>query len=742
MIVVPAQRSCLFPVSALVCALTAGCGGGGGATTGSLLVRDTARVRVGVVDSGFVVEHPQYSALVEDFRVFSDGTSAGTNTTSIRDTEDPHGTYVVQTIAGKAVGLVDGARELSLLLAKATPINTNPTPGPSDYWIATRDIHAGTVWAIDRGAKVMNYSLGPLYLLDGYLRKSFDYAVSHNVAVVIAAGNESLSLTQHAQSLGSASSLFSYADLRNNTLVVGAVQRSGGDLVRAPYSNYAGSDVAIQSRFLVAQAPVSLRSQFPTGDSYTNWLATGTSFTAPQVTAALASLLTRWPHLSAASSTQILLDTADQTFSSLYAQKNCGEAGVGSGTTNCGLFYFGQGILDMDAALNPIGATHIATGSTVNSGMTSVGGTSFALAPAFGDGAAQLRLSSALFDSYGRDYSFNLASRMQASASFSNSQNWVARLGETRQAKEDGAARFQFAHAGHGGLLAADGRWSLDGGHALHWQRATGRHYQDHASTYPWLSLAGQDALSSYDWIDEFGVSRPLSNSARLYAGWSRASFDNATALANEPTTSDTSAIRQKLQLSWGQPLETRLIVGWAHTQELGAALGGQGAGALALNRSFGQSAFAQFERPLNGGWQVFGQVELGEMTVKGEGLLQGITGVGTSRWAAGFAHKTQAHRWGLVMSQPLRVERAEAVFDLPVGRTLDGRVLREARSVDLTPTGRQVNFELALERQRSPGNLQDSAGLFGLHLIYAHDAGHVRNAKDWAVLGSYRLRW
>lgn len=723
--------------------MIAGCGGGGGgATTSPLLVRDKSSVRVGVVDSGFVVEHPEYAASVEDFQVFSGGVGAATNSSTIRDTEDPHGTYVVQTIAGKTTGFVKAAGDASLLLAKATPVDINPSPDHRDYSFDSRDLHAGTVWAIDRGAKVMNYSLGPMYLLDSNLRKSFDYAANRRVAMVIAAGNEGLSLTHDAQAYGLAASLFNDESLRKSTLVVGAVQSSGGALVIAPYSNYAGSDAAIQSRFLVAQAPVRVLGRLPSGDSYANLLASGTSFTTPQVTAALASLLVRWPHLGAVDSTQILLDTADQTFSSLYAQNNCGEAGVGSGTKNCGLFYFGQGLLDMQAALNPIGTTHIATGSTVNSGGQSVSSTTLSLAPAFGDGAARLELGSALFDSYGRDYTFNLASRMQAGASLSGSRSWWSQLGEDHQTLESPGVSLQLAQAGTGHLLAARGRLDIHGESALHWQRASGLHYQDRAAPYPWLSLAGQDTLSRYDWIDELGVSRPLSGSARLYAGWSRASFENESMVPHEPSSTDPSATKQQVRLSWGQPLQTQWTMGWAFTREGGAAMGAQGGGALALDRSYGQSAFAQFERPMDGGWQLFGQFELGELNVKGDSLLREIQGAGTSRWAAGFSHNTEAFRWGLALSQPVRVEKAKAVFDLPIGRTTDGSVLREARRVDLTPIGRQVNLEFALERQPAYRALQNPDGRFGLHLIYAHDAGHRQGAKDWALLGSYKLRW
>jgi hypothetical protein len=757
-----ARPVALFPAGARLVlsagaslALLAGCGGGGGGTTGPLLVRSTEAIRVGVVDTGFVVSHPEYAEFVENFQVFSAGTATTTNTTTIEDTEDPHGTYVAQVIAGKTTGFVETTGDASLLLAKATPINVSPSVLYTDYVLDTRDILAGTVWAIDRGARVMNYSLAPMYLLNSDLFNTYAYAQSRNVAMVISAGNSSLNLTQDSLSFGSSASLFTYESLRNITLVVGAVQSSGGELVLAPYSNYAGTNTTIQSRFLVAQDPVRVLSQFPLGSSYTNLLAYGTSFTAPQVTAALVSLLVRWPHLSAVDSTQILLDTANRTFSSLYNQNNCGDGGIGTGSTNCGLFYFGQGLLDLDKALAPVGTTSFALGSTVGGSGVSVASTSLALAPAFGNAAAQLQLGTALFDGYGRDYTLNLASRMQAAQGWSGSRNWWSMLGEERQDYEDASSRVHATFSGSGELLGSGGKWSLDGRHALHWQRASGRHYEQgeaSAGSAPWLSLAGQGALSSYDWVDGLGVSRTLQGGAEVYAGWSRASFESGgSALADNRSRSDSSALQQQLQLSWGTRATTRWTVGWALTQEREAALGAQGAGGLALSRSFGQSAFARFERGLGDGWNLFGHMEWGTMNVEGTGLLQEMSGVRTSRWSAGLSHSGEAQRWGVALSQPLRVEAAKAVFNLPVGRTVDGAVLRETRTVNLAPTGRQVNLEFALERPWTPAALRGASGAFaapgasgafGFHLIHAQDAGHVAGARDWALLGSYRLRW
>lgn len=76
---------------------------------------------------------------------------------------------------------------------------------------------------------------------------------------------------------------------------------------------------------------------------------------------ALAPIIERWPHLDAATVTQHLLDTADQS-SPLFQSNTCGA----SGTANCGTYYLGQGEADILEALAPAGTLSVPTGSQVD----------------------------------------------------------------------------------------------------------------------------------------------------------------------------------------------------------------------------------------------------------------------------------------------------------------------------------------------------------------------------------------
>ena len=49
----------------------------------------------------------------------------------------------------------------------------------------------------------------------------------------------------------------------------------------------------------------------------------------------------------------------------------------------------------------------------------------------------------------------------------------------------------------------------------------------------------------------------------------------------------------------------------------------------------------------------------------------------------------------GIQVYQPLRAEYANLNFNIPIGRTKDKQILFDELSIDLTPSGRQINSQL-----------------------------------------------
>lgn len=213
---------------------------------------DTVRgkgVKIAVVDSGIAGNHPDLRRKIAAQRDFLDND---------RRAEDPvgHGTHVAgvaaaQTNNGK--GVAGGCPSCKLLIAKAG----------DQFRLSTANIARGINWSVNRGAKVINLSLGGPQN-SRVLKNAVDRAANRGVVVVAAAGNED-------------SSAKIYPAAYKSVLAVTATNRSDK---RARFSSF-GSWVD------VAAPGVDILSTY-TGGKYRRF--DGTSFSSPHV-AALAGLL-------------------------------------------------------------------------------------------------------------------------------------------------------------------------------------------------------------------------------------------------------------------------------------------------------------------------------------------------------------------------------------------------------------------------------------------------------------------
>jgi hypothetical protein len=178
---------------------------------------------------------------------------------------------------------------------------------------------------------------------------NFNYT---GAVIVKAAGNDTI--TADKEPLVKA--LASNSSVNARLLVVGAITMAG--FVNAPqtissYSNTAGTDAAVASRFLVASGT----TPFSTGDLALNGIpigattsidpngvnlgAVGTSYAAPRVAGYVAILRQKYPNLDAIKSSSIMLDTA--RYDTLTCYPNCDPA------------IYGKGEASLSRALAPVG---------------------------------------------------------------------------------------------------------------------------------------------------------------------------------------------------------------------------------------------------------------------------------------------------------------------------------------------------------------------------------------------------
>lgn len=131
-----------------------------------------------------------------------------------------------------------------------------------------------------------------------------------NAVIINSAGNDNLDTKYNLTALA----LSGNTNVASRLLVVGALDKNGtvaSPATRASYSNYAGSSSAISDRFVMANGTMPWTSgSVKIGGTNFAGDYSGTSFAAPLVAGYAAVVMQKFPNLSAASTSNIILDTA------------------------------------------------------------------------------------------------------------------------------------------------------------------------------------------------------------------------------------------------------------------------------------------------------------------------------------------------------------------------------------------------------------------------------------------------
>jgi hypothetical protein len=297
-------------------------------------------VPVAVIDSGVDKTHPDLAGRIIGGKSFVGG--------SPYTDREGHGTFVAGLIAaavGNAEGIAGMAPSAQLLVAKVV----NPAfPDEIDVQAEAEAI----VWAVDQGARVINISLGGLRdpldpTRDAFSRleaTAIAYAHKRGVVVVAAVGNGNVAPRQPWP-------FASYPAALPHVLGVSALARDGS----APlFSNRDKiyNDISAPGQAIFSTLPRGLTSQFrdcaEQGYSACGPLdyrtAYGTSFAAPQVSAAAAVLLAEQPNLKPDQVTALLTRTA----ADVSAASGCSFCPLGRDELT------GWGRLDVTASLRAL----------------------------------------------------------------------------------------------------------------------------------------------------------------------------------------------------------------------------------------------------------------------------------------------------------------------------------------------------------------------------------------------------
>jgi hypothetical protein len=635
-------------------------------------------VLVGLIDTGIDLDHPEFAGAIDGASTDIVGGSAAT----LGDV-DGHGTAVGGIIAARRNGaLAHGvAFDSRLLVVRADAPGSCPGACAFDQ----ADVARATDYAVDHGARVLNYSIGGAGSLAGPLADAFDRAVSAGRILVIAAGNE-----------GGAAPIFpaifaGSAAAGGQAIAVGALDTDGEI---ADFSNRAGS---ARSHFLVAPGVDILAPQLNGGAA----LVSGTSFATPHVTGAVALLLQGAPFLSAQQVVELLLGTAT----------DLGAPGTDD--------VYGRGSLNLAAALSPQGPLTVPLGATVDGAGAALEATGLRLGGAFGTG---LELGPAIFlDGYGRPYRVDLDRRSLAARVTPDLRDWVAphRAGPGFSAPlgSRGALSLQLANRlerttfdgpgtdtenrlGEEFALSAAlddaSRLTLAHGASLQGQFGLA---SEERSAMPDLLTRGAFAspyLTLADGGDGVALAQRLGPGWSLRVGFGQAGRGGDDHYASGPNTALISELVRSGAERW------RVGLQFGQLQEQGRMLDASGGGALGLPDSSSTTFLGLAGRAeLGARLELFGQANLGLTRSQGpaQGLLQDVSALPSSSFGLGVGRRDLAatgDRLSVALAQPLRVEAGDAVLDRPLGRTFEGQIVRRRERVGLSPAGRELDLELA----------------------------------------------
>ena len=392
---------------------------------------------------------------------------------------------------------------------------------------------------------------------------------------------------------------------------------------------------------------------------------------------------------------------------------------------------YGQGLLDLDAATTPVGTSSLALGNTVGGPGSPVVQTRLTLGNALGNGltTALAGQEVAAFDSLGAPFWYKLGGFARAAPGPSG----MARLNAFMAWPEgDGnAATAGIGQAPVSGFMPGNRGVGATGLRLGYLGGPSGGMGGGH------LALAGRalalsTAGSAGERTEERAGERAGGRAGERPWGPGGLGFTVFSTEGQRGPAPVSGAV-----LSWRSPERpVGLRAGLIGERE--SLLGSRAAGAF--GRLSAGSAFVGFEGGTRvGAWRLDASAEIGMAhAAAGGGLITGVSPL----FSSAFAIRAQRPLAGgdtlhLSVSQPLRLETGRARLSVPVGRTKDGRVLRQPLTADLAPTGRQI--EIAAQWHRP----LPAAGAVRLGATWTIHPGHDAAApSDLTLLAGWRHKF
>jgi subtilisin family serine protease len=721
-------------------------------------------ITVAVVDSGVNIAHADLvNQIAPGGYNFINDTATITDTDSRPQDGSFHGTHVAGIIAAEKNDF--GIRGIAYN-AKILPLAAIGSGAP--LTAVTNAVNR----ASSQGAKVLNASYGPndtvnqlfvdnsaQFFWNNALDQANAYltAANNGMILVFAAGNSYTTSSALINNHPTGGGFLPFIRPSNSTIALGlpGAYRYSNDGVTlttlsADYSGLEGKLIAAVSvdannvissfsnRCGVAKnwciaAPGEDINSTSSGNSYTT--LSGTSFSAPHVSGALAVLLQQHPELTPTQVVNLLLNTAT----------DIGAPGIDD--------IYGHGLLNLGAASQSIGPFSIVTSGNLNGNSVLLNGSSVTASPAFGNQltAALAGTEIGVLDSYTRNYTVNLGDRVTTRLNTIDGTTSLQRFGQNEFRPEialDTSNRLNFTLKAKNALERAAGSEGLSSLASYSFTHQVGNsaavamsHREARAASLGFneadrtllaAQLAGHGAGNPYlDFVNDgyaSNVTLDLPWSGRFRATTAMGAPDNDDAQRNVLAMSEADFGNAGTGVTF--------TAGGLIEQE--RVLGLQGTGAFAL----GEGTTTWFGG-VAGRWQVAANTQLlaswyggvTEASTNSNSLVQGADRIASMAWRVGLTQHDvlQADdRLRVNIAQPLRAESGALQVNLPQYRLRDGSIISQTASYGLAPTGREIDLEAGYSFTVAETAKLDFATL------YRRDAGHVAGKHE--LLGLSRF--
>lgn len=623
-----------------------------------------------------------------------------------------HGTHVAGIVAGStgtgySYGIAPDAKVLPIKVFS------------SSTWLASSTALASALNLVKAtpSVSVINMSLGGNGTMGATFETALRGVINADKLVVVAAGNSAGANPQwparYAKEIWA----------KGQIVAVGAVDANN---VIASFSNRAG-DTA--NWFLVAPGTSVLSSY--TGGSYA--YMSGTSMAAPVVAGAAALIEGAWPQLKAAQVASILFQTAT----------DLGAPGVDA--------VYGWGLLNVDRALQPIGATSVPLSGSTSLRTSSVSlRTSVASWSGLRAAANGGQFRGIAVDEYNRDFHTDYGAGIQAPAREGITSTLAAAgrsLLVSEQVMRDGsrfmtAVEEQRPSAAFGGdqttrtLLASSAVFKLAGGHELAF--ATG----GLAGSY--FGLTETDAALANPYL---GLARSASQMAlgfnrgalSVKAGFLDAGLN--AALERQHAQSDVSGGRAAVaEINYAVGKDAMIGVQLANVEENESYLGAVSSAGLALDSGRTRTVTTHASYRIGSDLTLAAQYSIGRTAdASGSGLLARAEGVRSEAFVVGLVGRNafaREDRLALTLSSPMRIAAGRAEVVMPVAITADGDAVFKSRRVALASTSRET--KLGLDYALPLSATSSVSGVVALR----NNANHVAGEREGQAGVVFRTRF